>query len=327
MFDRRRLAAMTVAALALGGSRIPAGRADEGGFADFLEDVRREARRVGIRESTLASAFRDVTFIARVVELDRRQPEGTMTFAEYMAKRVPPGLVVEARSRLVENHELLAEIERRFGVPGRYIVALWALESRFGEHMGDYPVIAALATLAYDARRSAFFRKELLAALRILDDGHITAERMVGSWAGAMGQNQFLPSSFQSYAVDFDDDGRRDIWTSRADVLASAANYLARAGWRGAEWGLAVRLPDDFDASLAGNRIVKTVAAWRGLGVKPVDGQALPVDSTKASVITPAGRGGPAFLVLGNYQAILRWNRSDYFAMSVVSLADRIGSP
>jgi membrane-bound lytic murein transglycosylase B len=294
-------------------------------FEEFLAGVRAEAAADGVRAATLDRAFAGVAPIARVIELDRYQPERTMTFEEYMAKRVSESLVADARLRHAENLAVLDAVEARYGVPSEVIVALWGLESRFGEHMGNYSVIGSLATLAYDARRPDFFRKELIAALHILDQGHVRPEDMMGSWAGAMGQSQFMPSSFLSYAVDYDADGRRDIWATRADVFASAANYLARAGWRpGEPWGLPVVLPAGFDTSAIGNRDRRPVAEWKARGVRAAPGHALPADAVKAALVRPAGDRGPVYMVLDNYQAILRWNRSDYFAMSVVTLADRI---
>jgi membrane-bound lytic murein transglycosylase B len=191
--------------------------------------------------------------------------------------------------------------------------------------MGSFSVVAALATLAYDGRRSTFFRKELLNALRILDQGHITPEAMVGSWAGAMGQSQFMPSSFLAYAVDWDGDGRRDIWGTRADVFASIANYLARSGWKGdAGWGAEVRLPSSFDARLAGLEVKKPIAFWQDVGVRQPDGRGFSGSSGEASLVLPGGSDGPALLVTENYRAILRWNNSVYFASAVGYLADSL---
>ncbi|MEX2648566.1 MAG: lytic murein transglycosylase [Alphaproteobacteria bacterium] len=323
---RLRTGYALVAALAVLAASIAVGHAAT--FAEFVASVRKEARAQGIAEATLDSAFAGVSGpIARIIELDRSQPEVTMTFAEYMAKRVTDAMVRDGQANLASNRALLEQVEARYGVPVEYLVALWGLESRFGEYMGQYSVIAALATLAYDGRRSTYFRKELLNALAILDEGHTTPDLMLGSWAGAMGQSQFMPSSFRSYAVDFDSDGRRDIWTTRADVFASAANYLAKAGWRRAQaWGFPVVLPDGFESGLIGNRTVRDVGAWRTLGVAPIDGHDFPADSTKAALVRPAGERGVTYMVFDNYQVILRWNRSDYFAMSVVTLADLLAA-
>jgi membrane-bound lytic murein transglycosylase B len=298
-------------------------------FVEFLAKVRADAEASGIAALTLDRAFAGVHEpIARIIELDRNQPEVTMTFAEYMAKRVSDVMVRDGRANLRANEAVLDRVAAQYGVPKNVLAAFWGLESRYGEYMGTYSVIAALATLAYDGRRGEFFRKELMDALAIFDQGHISAELMLGSWAGAMGQSQFMPSSFRSYAVDFDGDGRRDIWTTKADVFASAANYLAKSGWKANEpWGMPVVLPAGFDTSLIGNRTKRDVATWRKLGVTAIDGHTLPADGTEAALVRPGGDNGMTFMVFENYQAILRWNRSDYFAMSVVTLADLLAEP
>ena len=202
---------------------------------------------------------------------------------------------------------------------------LWGLETRFGSYTGGFDVIAAVATLAWDTRRSAFFRGELMHALRILDEGHIARGDMNGSWAGAMGQSQFMPSSFATFAVDWDLDGRRDIWTNKGDVFASAANYLSGSGWRaGLPWGAGVVLPGGLSADLAGNRKTMPLADWLDLGLAWADAAPVVALDEAASLVLPAGEDGPSWLVFDNYRTLLKWNRSDYFVMSVVTLADRI---
>ncbi len=296
-------------------------------FAEWLVELRAEARERGISEATLDAALADVKPIIRVVELDRKQPEVTQTFAQYMEMRVTPALAEEGRAALDRHRELLEVVAREYGVQPRFIVALWGVETRYGKYGGSFPVVTSLVTLAYDGRRGDYFRRELLNALRILDEGHIAPERMTGSWAGAMGQNQFMPSSFIRFAVDHDGDGRRDIWNTPADVFASAANYLARSGWRSDQtWGRPVRLPEGFDASLAGHGVIKRLSAWQRLGVRRENGDDLPTRDLKASVLLPGGEDGPAFVVYDNYRTILKWNRSDYFGMSVGRLADLIGA-
>ncbi len=293
----------------------------------WLAELRAEALSLGIREATLDAALEGFEPIPRVIELDRRQPEVTQTFSEYMARRVTPALVGEGRRALREHRAVLDAIGAKYGVQPRFIVALWGVETRYGRHTGGFPVIGALATLAYDARRSAFFRRQLLDALEILDQNHIAPRRMTGSWAGAMGQNQFMPSSFIRFAVDFDGDGRRDIWDTPADVFASTANYLARSGWHDDQtWGREVKLPGGFDPGLAGLDVAKRLSAWQRLGVRRADGRDLPARDLKASIVMPGGDGGPAYVVYENYRSILKWNRSDYFAVSVGYLADLIGS-
>jgi membrane-bound lytic murein transglycosylase B len=305
----------------------PAGAAEtRPPFAEWIVGLRADARAAGIRDATLERALAGLEPIPRVIELDRRQPEFTLTFREYMDRVVPPARVEKGRQRLRENRPLLDEISAKYGVQARFLVAFWGVESDFGRLSGGFPVVAALATLAYDGRRAAYFRRELIYALEIIDRGHVTPERMIGSWAGAMGQTQFMPSSFRSYAVDHDGDGRIDLWNSRPDVLASAANYLKRSGWKGDEtWGRAASLPEGFDARLIGTGVVKTLAEWSALGLTRTDGGALPARALKASVVLAEGDKGPAFLVYDNYRTILKWNRSTFFAIAVGSLADRIG--
>jgi membrane-bound lytic murein transglycosylase B len=294
-------------------------------FATWLAGLRGEALGRGIRPQTLDAALAGVAPIPRVIELDRRQPEFTLTFDDYIGRVVPPARVERGRQQLDENRALLDQVSRRYGVQSRFVVALWGIESDFGRITGSFKIVPALATLAYDGRRSSYFRRELLDALRILDDGHATPDTMIGSWAGAMGQSQFMPSSFLRFAVDFDGDGRRDIWQTRADVLASAANYLAQSGWKGDEtWGRAVRLPPGFDAALADQKVEKTLSQWQALGVRRSDGGDLPTRPVMASLVLPAGPEGPAFLAYNNYKVILKWNRSHFFAIAAGTLADRI---
>lgn len=294
-------------------------------FESWLKDLRKEAAGKGISEATLDAALNGIKPIPRVVELDRKQPEFTLTFDQYMNRVVPRARVQKGRKRLAENRELLTKVSREFGVPPQFIVAFWGIETDFGRVTGGFKVVDALATLAFDGRRSAFFRKELHLALQILNEGHIKSNAMMGSWAGAMGQAQFMPSSFVGYAVDYDKDGRKDIWSTRADVFGSAANYLSRYGWRAAErWGRRVKVPAGFDPKQADLKVTKTVSEWSAAGVTLADGNALPKSALSASVILPAGAEGPAYLAYNNYRVILRWNRSHYFAIAVGRLADQI---
>ena len=294
-----------------------------GDFGTWLNDLRTEATAKGISGSTLDAALNGIEPIPRVIELDRKQPEFTLTFAEYMKRVVSRNRIAKARRNFIENKALLTKIGRQFGVQPRFIVALWGIETDFGRLTGGFSVVPALATLAFDGRRSAYFRKELFNALKIIDGGHISAEAMKGSWAGAMGQCQFMPSSFLNFAVDADGDGRKDIWTTKADVFGSAANYLARSGWRDdLTWGRPVRLPAGFDPALADLNIRKRLGEWQRLGVRRADGRDLPTRDIPASVILPDGPGGPAFVVYANFETILKWNRSTYFASAVGSLAD-----
>jgi membrane-bound lytic murein transglycosylase B len=304
-----------------------AGRADERPpFDQWLAGLRAEALARGIKAATLESALTGIKPIPRVIELDRKQPEFTLTFRQYMERMVPDARVEKGRQKFREHSALLETIGAKYGVQPRFIVAFWGIETDFGRVTGGFPVIEALATLAYDGRRSAYFRKELLFALEIVDAGHVAPKSMVGSWAGAMGQTQFMPSSFRSFAVDHDGDGRIDLWTNVGDVFASAANYLARSGWKGDQtWGRPVRLPKGFDAKLVGTGTSKTLGEWQRLGVRRLDGGDLPQRGLKASVVLAEGPNEPAFLVYSNYQTILKWNRSVFFAVAVGYLADRIG--
>ncbi|MBT3534067.1 MAG: lytic murein transglycosylase [Rhodospirillaceae bacterium] len=303
----------------------PAGAQD---FKTWLAELRAEASSKGISDTILDAALGQISPIPRVIELDRRQPEFTMTYTQYRDRVVPASRIRKGRAKFLANRALLEEIGAKIGVQPRFIVALWGIETDFGRVTGGFKVIPALATLAHDGRRSAYFRKELLNALRILNEGHISPKAMVGSWAGAMGQCQFMPSSFLAHAVDYDGDGRRDIWTTRQDVFASAANYLAKSGWRADQtWGREVTLPAGFDAALADLKVQKPIGAWQALGVRNVAGGDLPGRQLAASIVLPEkGKMSPAYMVYNNYRTTLRWNRSTYFALAVGLLSDGIGA-
>ncbi|HVA35079.1 MAG TPA: lytic murein transglycosylase [Stellaceae bacterium] len=294
-------------------------------FYDFIQGVRRDALRQGISSATLDRAFAGVAYLPHVIELDRRQPETTLTFQEYIDRVVSPERRERGRELLTENRALLNAVSHKYGVPARFIVALWGIESDFGRLTGNFSEIGALATLAYDGRRSAFFRKELINALVVVQRMHVDPRKMTGSWAGAMGQSQFMPSSFLNYAVSWTGDGPPDIWTNKADVFASIANYLAHVGWRPDEgWGIAVSRPAALDPTLVGLGQRKTLAAWAALGFVQANGGALQGAPTAASLIEPGGDSGPALLVFDNFRVILRWNNSSYFATAVGYLADAI---
>lgn len=300
-------------------------QSDDAQFLAWLEGLRAEALAGGISATTLDRSLAGVTPIPRVIELDRHQPESTITFEKYQDRIVNPTRIRIGRERLAQHRALLDEIGSKFGVQPRFIVALWGIETNFGQFTGGFSVIGALATLAYDGRRSKYFRGELLKALQIVEEGHIDPAEMKGSWAGAMGQSQFMPSSFLNFAHDYDGDGAKDIWNTQEDVFASAANYLKGVGWRDdITWGRKVRLPADFDPALISLDVAKPLAEWQALGVRRLDGRDLPTRNITGSVLRPGGDGGEAFLVYDNYRAILRWNRSHYFAMAVGQLSDRI---
>ncbi len=315
--------ALVLAVLAVLGMRPAQGAATD--FQQWLGDLRSEALAAGISAGTLDRALARVRPIDRVVELDRRQPEFTRTFWRYLNKRVTPERIRRGREELAKNTPLLNLVSRHYGVQPRFLVAFWALESNFGDNTGGFDTIAALATLAFDARRSAFFRKELLTLLKIMDQGDIRIDAN-SSWAGAMGQPQFMPTTYQGYAVDFDGNGRRDLWNSLADVFGSSANYLKSAGWRANQtWGREVLLPPGFDYALAELDIRKPVSEWARLGVRDARGRPLPDPTVEASIILPGGvYGAPAFMVYPNFRAIMVWNRSILYAIAVGHLADRL---
>jgi membrane-bound lytic murein transglycosylase B len=318
--SRRSLLAAAVA--------VPAANPDVAGFAVFVAGVKAEARKAGIRQATLDRAFQGVRVNQRVIELDRHQPEFTLTWEQYRSRIVAEPRITRGRALYAQYRGLLTAVEQRFGVPPGPILGIWGLESDYGQSTGGFNVIEALATLSWEGRRAAFFRGELMDALKILDHGDISVERMTGSYAGAMGQPQFMPDSFLKFAVDFSGNGKRDIWSDPGDIFASVANYLARSGWTDRlPWGVPARLPAGFDAGLAGRDNRKRVDEWARLGVVSA-GAALPADAMVA-VILPGGQaGGPAgqaFLACHpNFLAIRRYNPSDFYCLSVGLIGDRV---
>ncbi|MCP1315081.1 MULTISPECIES: lytic murein transglycosylase [unclassified Halomonas] len=304
-------------------SEVDARAAEQVQYASFnqwLGDFRRHAREQGISEATLASAFDSLRYRERVIELDRYQPEFVRPIWQYLDSAVSDTRVATGREKLQAHRQTAEQMQGRYGVPAEIVVAIWGIESNYGSNFGDFSTLEALATLAYDGRRREFARNELLSALRIIDEGDISAEQMKGSWAGAMGHTQFIPSSFEAYAVDGDNDGRRDIWGSIPDVMASTANYLAKAGWQsGQPWGREVILPDGFDYAQTERRSTRE---WAAQGVRAVSGELPEFDS--AAIIVPAGARGPAFLVGPNFRAILRYNNATSYALAVATLGDAI---
>ncbi len=292
-------------------------------FDHWVQEFKLEAREKGISRELLDRAFVGVSPSARIVALDRKQPEGRLTFAQYKKRVISQNRIDKGRRLYRENSKLLDEVAAKYGVSPQYIVALWGIETSYGSNTGGFGVVPALATMAYDGRRASFFRKELISALEIIDGGHITLKNMKGSWAGAMGQNQFMPSSFQAYAVDHNGDGRRDIWGTLPDIFASTANYLSKSGWKADQrWGRKVSAP----ANLTGDtKVIKSLNEWRALGVTLVNGGQLPnVQGINAALIRPDGANTQSYLVYDNYRSIMKWNRSIYFATSVGLLADLI---
>lgn len=295
-------------------------------FKEWLVELSNEAAGKGISKKTLDVALNGLEPIARVLELDRQQPEFTLTFRDYMDRMVNDKRLNKAQDTIRANRKLLDTVSAKYGVQPQYLVAFWGLETDFGRlASGYFPVIGALATLAHDSRRGKFFREQLIGALRILDGGHIDNAHMKGSWAGAMGHFQFIPSTFNAYAVDFDGDGKRDIWSNKKDALASAANFLSNSGWKKDEiWGREVKVVDNFDFTNASLKIQKPLAEWQALGVRQIDGGNLPKADVSASFLAPAGHAGPKFLVYNNFRTIMRWNQSQFYALAIGHLADRI---
>ncbi len=296
-------------------------------FEAWLESFRKEAFGSDISQKTLDAAFTGLKPIPQVIELDRSQPEFKLTLKEYLHRVVSDNRITKGRKKLKENRPLLKRVAARYGLDPRFLVALWGIETDFGYSSGRFPVIGSLVTLAYDSRRSSFFRKELIHALRILDEGHMSIAQMKGSWAGAMGQLQFMPSTFRHFAVDFNGDGHIDIWKDRGDVFASAANYLMQSGWKkGQTWGQEVRLPNSLNKALIGLEYQKRFSVWQALGVRCLDGQDSPTQDLLSSIIQPDGPTARTFLVYSNYRCLLKWNSSHNFAIAVGILSDRIGS-
>ena len=294
-------------------------------FANFLASVRADAIGSGVSPATVDRAFAGLRPNPKVLELDSYAPETTQSWAHYRATRVSDARVTAGRQAMQANREALAVIGPRYGVDPAIIVAIWGLETNYGVYTGGFSVIEALATLAADGRRDGYFRKELLGALRILDAGHIALPRMTGSYAGAMGQPQFMPSSYFDYAVSFDGSARRDIWDNRNDALASIGNYMARSGWRpGEPWGELVRVPPGFSVARDSRDDRRPLAAWAQLGVTRADGAGFARPDLSGAVVMPDGAGGEAYMAYANFAVIRLYNHSDLYALSVGLLADRL---
>ncbi|TVP88853.1 MAG: lytic murein transglycosylase [Thioalkalivibrio sp.] len=294
-------------------------------FDDCLDGIRDQAVADGVKPEVADRVLAQVEFLDRVIELDRRQPEFTTPFADYLARSVTQRRVERGRELLQTHRPLLERVQRETGVPPAYLLAFWGLETSYGSYFGGTSVPSALATLACDPRRSEFFTGELIAALRIVQEDAIPLERMQGSWAGAMGHVQFMPSVFLRHAVDADGDGRRDLWNSVPDAMLSAGSFLQDLGWdTGYRWGREVLLPEDFDFAAAGQSLRRPLADWRHLGVTDVSGRPVAELELPAQLLLPAGHRGPTFLVYSNFNVILGWNRSEHYALAVGHLADRI---
>lgn len=299
------------------------------GYDAWVAAFRSRALSRGIAAPTLDRAFRGAGYLPGVIERDRNQTEFTRSLEDYLAIAASDERVSTGRAMLGRHAAVLSQIEARYGVEAKVVTAIWGLESNYGARRGTIPVVSSVSTLAYDGRRGSFFEGQLVAALRILQNGDVTPERMTGSWAGAMGHTQFIPTSYLAYAVDFRGDGRRDIWSEDpTDALASTAAYLSKSGWRkGQPWGVEVRLPAGFDFGATGRGTKRSPSAWAAAGVRDMGGQTVP-DHGAASILIPSGPSGPAFMVFSNFTAITRYNNAESYVIGVGHLSDRIaGGP
>ena len=303
---------------------VPPGMQAE--FEACLAGLRDDAAAKGISAATFSANTSGLSPDPAVLELLNRQPEFSTPIWDYMAGLVDEQRIADGRAMLVEHADVLARVQQRYGVDPATVVAVWGVESDYGRNFGTRPLLVSLATLSCFDRRQAFFRGELFSTLQIIQSGDIDADRLRGSWAGAFGHTQFMPSTFQRIAVDFDGDGRRDLIGSVPDALASTAHYLARSGWRsGQPWGYEVRVPDGFDAGLAGRRDRRALSDWLRRGIRRVDGRSIDLTGeTRAALLLPAGIEGPAFLVFRNFDAIYSYNASESYALAIAHLSDRL---
>ena len=329
------IAALTVAACASGGGSVsraapPAMQTvPNAGYDAWVASYKPRAAAAGVSQATLDTAFRHAGYMPGVIEKDQNQTEFNRSLEDYLAIAASDERVSMGKAAYRQNANTLAAIEAKYGVDPQVVLAIWGMESKYGTRRGDIPVISALSTLAYEGRRGPFFEQQLTAALKIIQHGDTTPDQMTGSWAGAMGHTQFIPTSYQAYAVDFTGDGRRDIWSDDpTDALASTAAYLSRSGWRrGQPWGMEVKLPAGFNTGLAGRGNARSAAAWTSMGVTTMDGRPLP-DYGSTAILIPQGPRGPAFAVFPNFNVILRYNNAESYGIGVGHLSDRIlGKP
>nr|WP_136251388.1 lytic murein transglycosylase [Ningiella ruwaisensis] len=297
-------------------------------FPACLDEKAKQAIEAGVSNERVKTEFASLTFVPRVIELDRSQPEFVSTFPDYFSKRVNQWRIDRGREKYAEHRSFLNELTQKYGIPGHYLVSFWGLETNYGGYKGKMSTLDSLATLACEPRRASFFTQELFLALKLMDREKLDKAQMQGSWAGAMGHTQFMPSAYTHYAIDGDGDGLVNLWESEKDALASAAHFLWKLGWTpGLRWGREVLLPSDFDYTLAGAER-KTVSQWSALGLKKADGSGLGNADIEAKLLVPAGSKGPAFLAYANFRTILRWNNSEFYGIAVGRLADRIaGAP
>jgi len=304
-------------------SKVQAQDAD--GFAQWYEAFAQDALTAGIAPTTLRQVYPLLSLDESVIELDQRQPESKTTFAGYAKNILKADRIQKGRQLMERYRPILSQLSIQYGMSPSIIVALWGIESSYGTNMGDYAVINSLATLAYEGRRAAFFKKELIEALHIIEEERMDPLSLKGSWAGAMGQCQFMPSTYRQYAIDFVGDGSRDIWGDESDVLASIAHYLSAEGWRhGYTWGREVMVPRTISAAMVGLEFQQDMKHWAKMGLKTLSGRPLPVLNLQASLIQPDGSRGRSFLVYDNFRALMRWNKSTYFATGVGLLADQM---
>lgn len=320
----KKLCACVVASISLSAWANPIPSEQPSNYPQCLESLQDLAAQRGLPPGA-QNLIGALQWQSRVIELDRRQPEFSLSFGRYFDRAVSAERVRMGQEKLAAQRSLLKELTREYGVPGRYLVAFWGMETNYGGYMGNTPSLDALATLACDTRRSGFFREELLNALKVLHVHGLDPAELRGSWAGALGQVQFMPSNYVRYGRDGDSDGRVDLFSSTADALTSAAHFLSQLGWqRGERWGREVLLPTGFDYALADGKTQRSLGQWQQKGVRRIDGSALPAADLQARLLVPAGADGPAFLVYPNFSVIKRWNNSDYYAIAVGHLADRL---
>ena len=303
--------------------------APSGEFRDCLQNIRTDAIRQGVPAAVVDKAFQGLTPNQQVLDLDSRQPEFSLTYSKYIGNSVTPDRITKGQQKLAQYKALLDQLEREYGVPGQYIVSFWGMETNYGTYMGDFQVVRSVATLACMTKRVAFFSNETIQALKILAMNHMTSAQMKGSWAGAMGNMQFMPSTFTKWAVDRDGNGKVDIWTSIPDAFASASNFLRGIGFKpGLPSSDEVMLPQGFPLEQADMSVEKPIKAWAALGVKKAGGAPLPQGDEPSSIILPAGFRGPAFILYPNFKAVMNWNRSTLYALAVGILARQIaGGP
>jgi membrane-bound lytic murein transglycosylase B len=294
-------------------------------FRQCVAQLQTQAIAAGVPKQLADEVLGNAKFLDKIISYDRNQPEFVQTFSGYFSKRVTDWRISQGRQLLAKHADFLSILTSKYGVPAHYLLAFWGLETNFGGFKGKMPIIDSLTTLSCDQRRSEYFSGELIQALLLMDRENLAVGDMLGSWAGAMGHTQFMPTAYMLYAQDGDDDGKIDLWNSERDALASAANFLTHLGWKsGFKWGREVSLPEAFDYQLAGKDSTQALAFWDERGITQTNGSALGVVNLSASLLVPAGHQGPAFLVYDNFDVILRWNNSEYYGIAVGHLADRI---